>query len=490
MSKSKDLMKCFGNRQAIEAAVVYSLYNDCSLFDQYNLDDNDFLSKEGKLLFTLGKLISYKGVNSIDETTLRVELSHHPDLEAELNEYGGVRSVISELKYVDSNNMDLYYDKLMKNNYLMALNKNGLDVTRYADQFNEMDYTQVQDFIEYKLLNIANKNNNVYRGVKETSLEITDSMLNTLENGEAIDTISYGEYCPLLNELTIGITIPDLHILSACTGVGKSTFVFSNIIYPALKQGEEVVLISNELSYMRYVMMMLPIVAVREFNYWKLTRDKLLKGVRNEEDKEVMIKAANWINDNMKHRLHIVEYTSGKIEVAAKAMRKYSKLGCRLAVFDTLKPENSVGQAWAELQEGIKTLTFCAAECGMALLTPFQIANQFKQVRNPHIGMLSECKDLPKVATTHLMMRDLQKDEYTGEKFDVCAYRTHYNKETEKMDIEPITLDKNKDYIVVTIDKNRNGGKTKNIIYQFMGHLAIYKEIGYCNPKPDPQYKR
>ena len=52
---------------------------------------------------------------------------------------------------------------------------------------------------------------------------------------------------------------------------------------------------------------------------------------------------------------------------------------------------------------------------------------------------------------------------------------------------EKITLDQDKKYVCVYIDKTRFGEDSQFILYEFMGAWGIYKEIGLCLPVADAQ---
>ena len=75
--------------------------------------------------------------------------------------------------------------------------------------------------------------------------------------------------------------------------------------------------------------------------------------------------------------------------------------------------------------------------------------------------------------------------EYTGEKYDCKPYRWKFNESLQKSYKEEIKLDKDKRYIVAYVDKCRSGRDHQYLIYQFDGHLATYRELGFCTVVPD-----
>ena len=100
---------------------------------------------------------------------------------------------------------------------------------------------------------------------------------------------------------------------------------------------------------------------------------------------------------------------------------------------------------------------------------------------------LSLGKQIKEILSNHAIFRYLHADEYTGEKYDVKPYRWKYDETLGKTYKEQIKLDKDKRYLVLYVDKCRNGQDGIYILYQFNGQTATYYEIGYCTVHPDSQ---
>ena len=87
-------------------------------------------------------------------------------------------------------------------------------------------------------------------------LYFADDEFDMIVNGEAIETVTFEKYAKILNDIFYGIPMGMTTQISAPSGNGKSTFTFSNILYPMIEKGEIVTLISNELSYQQYKFML------------------------------------------------------------------------------------------------------------------------------------------------------------------------------------------------------------------------------------------
>ena len=88
---------------------------------------------------------------------------------------------------------------------------------------------------------------------------------------------------------------------------------------------------------------------------------------------------------------------------------------------------------------------------------------------------------MKEVVSELIMMRRLWNDEYTGEKNDCRAWR--WDKENNRKDY--ITLDPEKRYIVVFINKTRNDEDSNQILYKWDAQWNKWNEIGYCTIKND-----
>ena len=492
-NKQDNLFNVFGSRTLIEGSVIFSMFKNCELFDDYKLSSNDFKTEEGKLLFKIGSIINDKGYTStIDRTTLEIELSHHPDLKKELDDFGGSRAIMEGMKYVDEANIELYFDELLKSNYLLEIQSKGFDCLKYADKFKKMNYIQCKDFIEYQLLSTDINTDILCKNVKINFFDLTDEDISEMDEGTFVETISFHQYCPMLNNIFNGLPLGTTTMLSAPSGRGKSTFVMSNMIYPIVRDGEKVIVISNELTYRQYQTMLLSIIAVREFNYFGITREKINKSKLKDEDKDIRQRIQKFIQDNeLNKRLVFVDYESADISVVKRMMKKYNKLGFKVAFFDTFKAsDSSDGRAWGKIIEDAKQLTFTAKETNQALIITYQVAPHAENKYSMSRADLAEGKSLITVITNHFIFRPVKTDEFTGEKRDLHCYRLKRNETTGKWEKVSYTLNNDGGYYIIgTIDKTRFSGDSKSIVYRFNGTWGTYEELCYAIPSQDANYR-
>ena len=482
-NKTTILSSIFSNRKRLEAVVSLNLLKNPSLFDEYRLTDEDFKDKDAKQITRLASLL--QTVDTVNVLAIDMIFDKNKELKEYFDDFGGSQELVNEMQRIDQNNFETFYEELIKQNYILELKSLGFDVSRYADKFKDMSCEDIKDWLEYNIIDVEDRTTQLGRGLEINDLELTDEMINDILNGEIYETLSYSKYSPILNGLTNGLVLGTTMILGATSGAGKSTFTLSNIVYPIIKEGNKVVIISNELTAKQYMMMLISIISYREFGEY-LQRDKLAKGnVDKDKTKESLIKIQSYINENLKHSIKFINYNDGNIDVVIRAMKKCSKLGFSLAIYDTAKPESSKdARSWANLLEDVKKMTFTAQECNMALLLPTQVMQSANDKRILNKSLLSESKGIVTVASTLLLFRRVKNDEMTGCKFDCKPYR-YIKCENGGWEREELTITPDKQYIMMFVDKNRFGSDGKVIIYEFVASIACYRELGYCTPVDD-----
>lgn len=487
---TKKLNYLFGSSVVIEGGVLLSLLKEPDLISDYPLIESDFKLEESKQLLKLIKLCERKDFNTIDSVAIDVIFSENNDLKEFFAEYGGSRQIVKNMNNINSKNIDTFYDNLMKRNYLLFLNEKGFDLERYAEKISEMEYEDVKDWVEMQFINGDNNNNRSMRKVEFNELELSDDLFDEIVAGEFIETLSFNKYAPLLNNAMNGIVLGGTTILAGLSGSSKSTFIISNMIMPIISESEETVtLISNELGFKSYMMMLIPMVAYREFNFHTLTRDKLMKGKLSDDEIAMMRKVQVHINKNLKHKIHFINVNDSNINVIKKSMKRNAKLGCKLFIIDTFKAsDSSTSNAWATVLEDMKELTYLSQELNVALVCAYQVAQSAFNKRKINRSDLAEAKNIATMANAIFMLRHLKADEYDG-KYEVKVYHRVRNPQTGKWEKQYKKLDPNKRYIVGYLDKCRFSEDGTFIVYEFMGHIACYREIGWAEVCEDYGYK-
>lgn len=478
--------KYLDNREIIEARVVMTMWKSPELFLEYEIKDDELLYDDSKLLYKIGKQMINSGIAEFDIVTTETYLNDYPKLKDMVEEVGGVREIVNTVKTMNVNNFENYYDKLIQSNYMIKLFLTQKQIANEFDKIKSMDDSQTMaDYVEYLISEI--NDTQISKKAEHNDFYLSDKLFDEIINGEFINTISFGEYAKILDSVFNGLPEECVTLFSGLSGASKSTFTMSNVVYPVIKQGYKVLVISNELSYRQYMLIFITIILARELNYFKITRDKLNKNKLTTEDIEMLRQAQKIINEKYDKPIHFINMNTSSSQEVIRAIRKYSKLGYYLTVYDTAKPDSSIsdnnGQSWQKSLEMIKELTYVTQETKTHLWLPFQIANNADNKYRLSRMDLAECKNIITMITNHGILRKLKPEEKDKDNKYYCnPYKLVYNESLGKWIKEKIQLEQDKKYVCVFIDKTRFGEDGQWILYEFLGAWGIYREIGLCVP--------
>lgn len=220
------------DRNEIEAAFIFSLWKNPELYDDYykvNVgEDETIKTDDGKFYFLLGKSMYRKNYKTFDDITITTYLKNYPEIEKRFEEYGGLTSIHEMLSLVSTDNIEGYYDALVKNNILLSLHDKGFSVTENIDKFNKMTAAQVYDYFEYQLNSISIDSDSSF---EIEDLLIDDEFIEECDSGVARG-LNYGKACPILNNITMGLPLGELFMIGGYSGVGKALAVDEPVLTP------------------------------------------------------------------------------------------------------------------------------------------------------------------------------------------------------------------------------------------------------------------
>ena len=311
---------------------------------------------------------------------------------------------------------------------------------------------------------------------KIESLVVDESYLQQCNEGQD-QGISYASGAPLLNYLTLGAPIGDMYMLAGHSGAGKSSFIFEMMVIPFADKGVNVAIVSNEMMSKAYKNMLLVHILTKELNYWKITRKKLKMGHFSDED-WVMLRKAAQITKEKYSSIRFVKMFENNTNKLLKHIKRLARTGTKAIVYDTFKSDDEVDdKMWQALPMNSRRIFNIVNKEQIAFISTFQLALHTTNQRWLDASCLSNSKQIKEVVSELLMVRKLWHDEYTGEKFDCDPY--YRSKDNPKVKM-PITLDKDKTYVVGFLNKTRNDEDGQTILFQFDGAWNTWRELGYC----------
>ena len=482
MDLEKCLKKINENRDQVEAPFVFCFWKDPDLYDDYKFvnekKDDTLKSEDAQFYFNLGKALYKAGFRKFDNITVYGFLQNKPEVKETFDNYGGYREVENLKQLVNVENVDAYFDKIAKLNTLNSLCKLTFDSFEDVSKFDKMSSQQVYDYFEYKLSDISIESTH---DVEEESLVIDDEFIEECNTGDAVG-ISYAKNCPIMNYLTLGVPLGEMFMIAGHSGVGKSSFVFENMVLPMTEDGVKVSIVSNEMRSKDYKIMLLAHILTKELNYWGLTRKQIKMGHFTNEQREILNKAKK-ISQEKYSSLGFIKLFDNDIGKVLKYIKKKSKRGYQIFVWDTMKSDDSLDEKmFLQLLINSRKVFQLASKENIAIIPTYQLALYTVNQRYLDASCLANGKQIKEVFSEMIYMRQLWQDEYTGEKYDCKAYQLQKNEDGKYTKVKRmIELDKDKKYIVAFLDKTRNDEDKQQVLYEVNGRFNSWKEIGYCN---------
>ena len=167
---------------------------------------------------------------------------------------------------------------------------------------------------------------------------------------------------------------------------------------------------------------------------------------------------------------------------AERIIKKYSGFGITKFILDTFKLSSDRGdeQTWLSLQEDARKFDdlIKPANLNVTLILTLQLQKASRLLRYLTSDNIGLGKNVIDVASVSLLMRRLWNDEYAGGTHEIKVKRPIEGTDCK----EEVILDPNKKYIIIFIEKNRNGiSQEYQIVAEQNLGLLKYTEVGICD---------
>jgi len=471
-------------RQQIEGSFIFCLWKNPDLYYDYQNEiraDKDFLTEDGVFYYSLGYEMFKLGYKSFDDASIYSYIDDKETLKNGFARRGGYREVDNIKRILNEENVDRYYDELVKSNMLLKLHDKGFNVVGEIEKFKKMNSVQLYDYFEYQLDNVFLNRGS---GVKIIDLDLDDDFINSCDAGMDMG-LSYASACPILNYHTLGLHRSNVQIFGGFSGTGKTSFCISSYILPILDQNEKVTIIANEMNMRAWQHILMATILSQKLGYFGLPRKKQKMGNLSEEQLQKMHEAKEYYLKHYKGKIKFAKIFDYSVEDVKKIIRKMSKLGFNYFLYDTFKAEDSSSQTvTGELIEASKQLLQVAEKEDVGIIITMQLAIYMENTRYLTAATLSNAKGVKEVVSELVLTRPLWDDEMPGERYDVKPYRFKKDSNGKFTKIkEEITLNPEKKYRLIFLDKSRNDEGETVLLYQFDGAWNKWTELGYCTPK-------
>lgn len=503
----KELLK---GRTNVEAMVVGCLWKDIILLDDVLLTKDNFITKDGRMLFQIADKLRRQGLNVLDEVSVITSLK--PDILEKLEGLGGWDMIERMTEVIDTKNFPSYLEVLYRENTICNLYDFGFNIMKDVEfngkmvnalkLFRKMDATQIMDFYESKLCSLGYSESSMV--LEDCEIEIDDAFLEAIENGEE-NGIPFSE-CgidingdimsayPFLSSQINGFMPGALHMLGGFSSVGKTTFLTA-IMLSMASQGHKVLVISNEQKVKVFKMSFLHLILYKHFRYYHLNKKRFLSGERTEEDREMIRKAQQYWKEHYSGMFKFIGIADSDMELVKKQIRRnVLEEGFSCVLYDTFKvsfSSNSNDSTHISLIKDSRALHEIAQRYNLIMLATIQLAINASNRVWLNADVLSYSKQIKEVLETLILMRNAFKAELDpSSKWYFHPFRL--KKVDGKWIEEEYELNPNAVYRVVFVDKCRQGINSNDngeaYLYEFLGNHGVFKEVCKVRPKQGTIY--
>lgn len=478
-------------RGIIEGNLIGCVYKNPDLLNDINI--KDFKTINGQFYIRIAKEMSMLGYKFLDIASISVYLSNKDKLKEAFDDRNNYNPIKELTSIVNINNFETYVEQLTKSNILLDLYDKGFDLLKLpkeADKISKMNSSELYDYLDYQVNStFLRKGTNI----KIENLLIDDVFLEACNKGEEMGA-SYSSTCPMMSYLTSGLHLNNVGILAGTSGVGKSSFIFANLIVPLLEKNFKVCIAANEQNIKDWKKLILGTVVSNKIGYYDSPRKRIQIGNFSEKDWNAYKQSQEWINKyegNLKF-VKIYDYDVNKI---IKIIKQLSKEGFSYFFYDTFKSFENAGNngktVHGELVEDSKKLLQIADKENVGIILTQQLAIHMIDTRYLTANCLSNSKQVKEVVSELFLLRNLWDDEYTNEKYDVKPFK-YIKDENGKYgkSKEMLTLDPEKKYMIVFLDKTRSDESGVCLLFQWQSHFNKWTELGYCKPHKTTSYQK
>lgn len=463
------------NRLTIEGNAVAIFLQDLTAYDDASFVSEDFLTRDGRFLFNLGKTLRDSGYNYPDEVTILSKSS--PEIIERINSMGGYKTIQHLVDIVNGKNTDAILDDFTKSNIIIHLYKsgfnlfsevqlpNGKNVIPYK-MFEKFNSVEVMDWYEERISALTCVNNSKITG--DEYLSFDDSFFESLNekksmgasyadagvdiNGEKISTF------PFLNNSTMGFGV-GLHALVGYVGNGKTTMALE-MIMSLVANGKKFIIVENECPLSDLKVIILEFILYRYFGYTKLTRRKLRAGGFSTEDLEMLRKAGEYWDKTYKKSIRMVSLMDADASLTCQIIKNaILREGYDGFLVDTFKLDTGdvKDNFWLSLISDSKKLNSIALKYQVVGLITVQLALNTAGRLWIDESCLSTAKGLSEILESCIGMRRVQPEELIpGSPIYCSPFRSKQNDKGEWYE-EPYQADPTKVWRMWFIIKNRKG---------------------------------
>lgn len=500
------------NSLTTEGNVCGVLLSDLTLFDDCGLEPKDFVTKHGRMLFTIGKELRDKGLSNFDEITFISNASE--DLKNKVyDEFDGFRGIQNIIDIVSVKNMDAFIDELNKRNILMALSRknfnifgeitldNGKKVIPYQ-LFTKLSSSEVLDWYEAQVTTLTTKINNS-KIVEEGWVDFDDGFLESLVQQEelGVDFGSAGNNIKgepirtfeFLSRQIMGLKHGTLSAFAAASGVGKSTWLVGLLMSLIADGTHKVCLVSNESQVKDIKIQFLTWFCSRYLDEWKITKTKLISGNLTNEEKMIIQKAKQCYREKFGKAIKIVTLADADAHLTCQILKNsILRDGTDIVCVDTFKLsiDNKAENFWLSLVADTRALAELCLKYKVIGLMTVQLAINSQNRSWLSADCLSQSKAIKEVLSNLILIRQVvpQLEFDKNSPYYISPFRSKMNENGDWIE-EKYEPDPTKTWRLIFINKARRGVTSDDNGICYLSRFDPEHSSFYETAKARPSHK-
>lgn len=218
-------------RTICEYNFVFTLWKFPKLYGKFinkiNKIENFFSNKDANFYYVLGLQLFKRGFKTFDELTVLTMVNSNVLLLDAYNKKGGYDIFLTASKNLVEENIDGYFNEILKLNTLSVLQDNGINIEKDYEKITKMDLDQLKMFYNYKISNVFLT---TASETKIQSLDITDDDIAYFNAGSSMG-LSIAQLAPLLNYEILGIN-KGITFIGGLVNGGKAQKLSAKVITP------------------------------------------------------------------------------------------------------------------------------------------------------------------------------------------------------------------------------------------------------------------
>ena len=488
-------------RVNIEANVIGCMVGDMLLAEDTHIDASKFLTKDARLIFGIVKTLREKKCTVFDEVSVLTYVKD--DVKEKLDTMGGMNVVKNLADCVNTQNYDSYLDNLLKSNIILDMHTFGFNLLSPIEYegktikplklFSRMSSDQVTDWYTAKLESFGTGYSS--RVLEEEEIDFSDDFIESLENGEEagtpfefFDDDVDGNPVPALKYFSQQVNgIPDgMTIIGGFSNVGKTTLILT-VVMSMLHSGRKCMIISNEQRAKAFKIGFLLLILTKHFNYYNLTKTKLINGNITAEDRKYLKKAQDYWRDRYKGQLWFISIPDSDVNLAVKKFRiGILNKGITTCIYDTFKCDfsnNKDDNTWVSLIKDSRKLEALSRKYpGTQVICSLQLAINSLGKLFLDSSVLSMSKQIKEVCDLMILCRSMYAEEFDQTSKYYCSpFKTVYNQSLCKWENVDWLPKQDQVYRAIFIEKSRSSGSVSSdtgvgYIFSFQGQWGIWSD--------------